>query len=167
MTVDAFLQAIAAGDAERARKLQGPGLAAASLHAAAALGDEDAVRRHLSDGAPVDAKAGDPPGDPLLWLCYSPFGDEATARVLLDAGADPNTRDGGPYNLPALYAVTGHRSAPGIARLLLDAGAAPTWCARASPPASRAPLHAAGLGRVRARDVDRLRRRLRSRHPRA
>jgi ankyrin repeat protein len=126
VSVDAFLQAIAAGDMERARELADPDLAAASLHAAAALGDLDAVEHHLADGAQPDAMAGDPPATPLLWLCYSPFGDEATARALLDAGADPNTRDGGPYNLPALYAVTGHRNAPQLARLLLEAGADPT-----------------------------------------
>jgi ankyrin repeat protein len=128
VTVDAFLQAVAAGDAERAREIHAndPGIATASLHVAAALGDEDAVRRHLAAGAPIDAKAGDPPGDPLIWLCYSPFDDlEAAARALLDAGADPNTRDDGPYRLPALYAVTGHRHEPRLARLLLEAGADP------------------------------------------
>jgi ankyrin repeat protein len=125
MGVDAFLQAIATGDAEQARAETDPAMAAASLHAAAALGDLDAVQRHLAEGAPLDATAGDPPATPLMWLCYSPFADEATARVLLDAGADPNTRDGGPYNLPALFAVTGHRNAPQLARLLLEAGADP------------------------------------------
>ena len=128
VTVDAFLQAIAHGDTERASELlkDDPGLATESLHVAAALGDEQAVRRRLADGAQIEATAGDPPGTPLLWLCYSPFdGLEAAARALLDAGADPNTRDGGPYHLPALYAVTGHRHAPRIARMLLQAGASP------------------------------------------
>ena len=128
VTVDAFLRAVAHGDTERAREIHGanPDLAADSLHAAAALGDDEAVRRHLADGADTEARAGDPPGTPLLWLCYSPFdGLEAAARTLLDAGADPNTRDGGPYNLPALYAVTGHHHAPRIARMLLEAGASP------------------------------------------
>jgi ankyrin repeat protein len=128
VTVDAFLGAVAAGDAERARAVHAsdPDIAKTSLHAAAALGDEQQVRRHLADGADIDARAGDPPGTPLMWLCYSPFdGLEAAARALLDAGADPNTRDGGRYELPALYAVTGHHHAPRIARMLLDAGADP------------------------------------------
>jgi ankyrin repeat protein len=123
------------GDAARAEEVlrADPGLAAASLHVAAVLGREEEVRRHLAeDPARVAARAGDPPGDPLLWLCHSPFhavrgeGLEAAARALLEAGADPNTRDGGRYALPALYAVTGRYEAPRIARLLLDAGADPT-----------------------------------------
>jgi len=129
MSVDAFLAAVVAGDANRALELQ-PGLE--SLHVAAVLGDEREVRRHLAaDGSQLSVKAGNPPGDPLMWLCYSPFhgerddGLEGAARALLEAGADPNTRDGGPYALPALFAVTGHRHAPRIARLLLDAGADP------------------------------------------
>lgn len=129
MSVDAFLAAIAAGDAERALEIQED---LDSLHVAAALGDEAAVRRHLAaDGSQVTTRAGDPPADPLMWLCYSPFhgerddGLEGAARALLEAGADPNTRDDGPYRLPALFAVTGHRHAPRIARLLLDAGADP------------------------------------------
>ena len=100
MGIDAFLQAIAAGDAERARAETKPGIAAASLHAAAALGDLEAVRRRLVNGTQLAARAGDPPAAPLMWLCYSPFGDEAPARVLLAAGADPNTRDGGQYQPP-------------------------------------------------------------------
>jgi hypothetical protein len=89
MSADAFLQAAAAGDAARAEELlrADPGIAGASLHVAAAAGLEAEVRRHLArDGALVAARAGEPPGDPLLWLCYSPFlgerddGLEAAAR---------------------------------------------------------------------------------------
>ena len=117
VTVDSFLRAIAHGDTARASELlsDDPGLAAASLHVAAALGDDEAVRRHLAGGARVDASAGDPPGEPLLWLCYSPFHGErddelaAAARALLDAGADPNTRDGGPYKRSP---ASGHQSLP-------------------------------------------------------
>jgi ankyrin repeat protein len=134
-SVDAFLRAAAAGDAERAEEIvaREPGLTAASVHVAAVLGLESEVRRLLAeDRSRVALHAGDPPGDPLVWLCYSPFhgrrddGLEGAARALIDAGADPNARDGGRYRLPALYAVTGHHHAPRIARLLLEAGAEPT-----------------------------------------
>jgi ankyrin repeat protein len=130
---DAFLDAVAAGDAARASEVvrAEPGLTA-SLHVAAVLGLEDEVRRLLAeDSGEVAVRRGRPPGDPLLWLCHSPFHGERSeglagaARALLEAGADPNTRDGGEYGLPALYAVTGLRSAPRVARLLLEAGADP------------------------------------------
>jgi ankyrin repeat protein len=73
-------------------------------------------------------------GDPLHWLCFSPFHGEsperdeglfASAQSLLDAGADANTRSGR-HGVPALYGVTGYNNAPRIARLLLEAGADPT-----------------------------------------
>src|SRR5688572_28380174 len=135
--VDAFLGAVLAGDAGRAREVlrAEPAIAESSLHVAAVLGLEGEVRRQLGDDPGLIAvKAGKPPGDALLWLCYSPFhgesadrdaGLEGSARALLAAGADANTVDG-QYGIAALYAVTGHRNVPRIARLLLDAGANPT-----------------------------------------
>jgi len=134
--VNAFLEATAAGDAAGALEVlrSEPSIPAESLHVAAVLGLEAEVRRQLSeDGSQVAVRAGDPPGDPLLWLCHSPFhgterddGLAAAARVLLDAGANPNARDAGKYALPALYGVTGRRNVPRIAELLLKAGADPT-----------------------------------------
>jgi len=135
--VAAFLAAVVASDAAGAKRVLAaqPRIASESLHVAAVLGlADDAKRLIAEDGSRVAARAGDPAGDPLLFLCYSPFHGEsaernaallATARVLLDAGADPNTRDGH-YGVPALYAVTGVRSVVPIARALLDAGANPT-----------------------------------------
>jgi ankyrin repeat protein len=136
--VTAFLAAVHEGDVGRARTVlsAAPELPSTSLHVAAVLGLEAEARRLIArDPSQVHARVGAGAGDPLLWLCYSPFHGEsrerddglaATARVLLEAGADPNTRDGGRYGVPALYAVTGVHDAPRIARILLEAGANPT-----------------------------------------
>ncbi len=135
--VAAFLAAVEAQDAARARDVlrAQPRFAAESLHVAAVLGaTREAERLIAEDPSRVGQRAGEPPAEPLLWLCYSPFHGEsdardaglvATARVLLAAGADPNTRDAR-HGVPALYAVTGARSVLPIARLLLEAGANPT-----------------------------------------
>ncbi len=136
-SAEAFLAAAASGDSASATAVlrAHPDVAATSLHAAAVLGDEPAVRRLIAlDPRRVRVRAGDLAGEPLLWLCHSPYHGEspdrnaglrASARMLLDAGADPNARDGR-NGLPALYAVTGARNVPQIARLLLEAGAEAT-----------------------------------------
>jgi len=135
--VAAFLSAVNEQDASRANRVLGehPAIARESLHVAAVLGLVDEARRFIAeDPSSVNERAGSSNGDPLLYLCYSPFHNEsaerdarllATARMLLDAGADPNTMDSR-YRVPALYAVTGLRSVLPLARLLLDAGANPT-----------------------------------------
>ena len=135
--VDDFLSAVQEQNVERAREVLSvhPHIATTSLHVAATLGLDAAAARLIAENPGlVSERAGDPPADPLLFLCYSPFHSEsdvrdagllATARVLLAAGADPNTRDA-QYGVPVLYAVTGMRSVLPIARLLLDAGANPT-----------------------------------------
>jgi ankyrin repeat protein len=135
--VETFLAAVHERDAARASRLlrEDPRLVERSIHVAAAAGDVEAVRRQLAGNAAViRARAGNPSGDALLYVCYSPFHGEsgerddkllATAKLLLAAGADPNTTDGR-YNVPALFAVTGARSVLPMARLLLDAGAKPT-----------------------------------------
>lgn len=135
--VRAFLAAVQEQDREGATRVlrAQPRIAQESLHVAAVLGlVDDAQRLIAEDASRVTARDGEPFGDPLLYLCYSPFHGEseerdaallATTRLLLDAGADPNTRDGR-HGVPALYAVTGVRSVLPIARLLLDAGANPT-----------------------------------------
>lgn len=135
--VTAFLAAVQAGDATGAMEAvrARPEIETASVHVAAVLGRESDVRRLVStDTSAVASPAGDPPSEPLLWLCYSPFHGEsperdaglaASAKGLLETGADPNTRDP-QHGIPALYAVTGHRSVPRIARILLEAGANPT-----------------------------------------
>jgi hypothetical protein len=75
-----------------------PELVGASVWAAAAAADADAVRRHLTrDPRLARSRGGPHRWEPLLYLCYSrvPLGrgrDEvlAAARMLLDAGADPD-----------------------------------------------------------------------------
>ena len=135
--VNAFLAAVLNRDAAAALDVvrSEPRIATTSLHVAAVLGNDSEVRRlSAQDAAQINLKLGPGSGEPLLWLCYSPFFGESpardeglfnAARALLEAGADPNTRDGH-YGVPALYAVTGVNNAPRVARLLLDAGAEPT-----------------------------------------
>jgi ankyrin repeat protein len=135
--VDAFLAAVAEQDRGRALQVlkTEPRIAEESLHVAAVLGQRRTVRdRLVRDPSSVGERAGKPPAEPLLWLCYSPFHGEsaerdrgllACARALLAAGANPNTTDGR-YGVPALYAVVGPRWVPEIARVLLTAGANPT-----------------------------------------
>ena len=74
-----------------------PGLAHASIHAAAAVGDAAALRAMIEDApASVNAMGGPLNWAPLLYACYSRLeatGDRSTiecARVLLAHGADPN-----------------------------------------------------------------------------
>jgi len=135
--VAAFLRAVNEQDAQRAKRVlrEHPAIARESLHVAAALGRVDEARRLIAENpSRVNERAGPSGGQPLLYVCYSPFhGDSAerdagllaSARLLLDAGADPNTTDTR-YRVPALHAVTGARSVLPIAQLLLDAGANPT-----------------------------------------
>src|SRR5581483_8592934 len=135
--IDAFLAAVQNQDAGAAKQIldDHPRVARESLHVAAALGRVADVSR-LAAAHPelVRARAGNPPADPLLYLCYSPFHGESperdtglleSARALLAAGADPNTRDAR-YGVPALFAVTGMRRILPLAKLLLAAGANPT-----------------------------------------
>jgi ankyrin repeat protein len=129
----------------RALLADNPGLASATIHTAAAVGDVAAARR-LLEGDPRLARleGGPHQWEPLLYLAYSRVDSDEpghspveVARLLLDAGADP---DAG-YLWESVYpftALTGafgdgetgrntppHRSALDLARLLLDAGADP------------------------------------------
>jgi len=134
--VNAFLAATMDEDVAHALDIvhKSPSVVTTSLHVAAVLGRDDVVRRLVrEEPRQITLRAGPVSGEPLLWLCNSPFHGETTqrddglaaaARELLAAGADPNTRDE-QYGLPALYAVTGLRNVPRIARMLLDAGADP------------------------------------------
>ena len=91
------------GTLERADALLAshPALAGSSIHAAAILGDADAVRRHLAqDPGQAAAKGGSRLWDALTHLCFSRYlrldpsrsaGFVEAATALLDAGASAST----------------------------------------------------------------------------
>lgn len=133
----------ASGTLERAEVIRAthPDLASGSIHAAAILGDDVAVRRFLAlDPAQARSKAGPRDWDALTHLCFSRYLrlDQArserfvrAAAALLDAGADPNTgwtelrHTPAPVSESALYGAAGVAHHAGLTRLLLDRGADP------------------------------------------
>ncbi len=117
-----------------------PALSSASIHTAAATGDEAAARAFLARDRTAAIRTGGPfDWPPLLYLAYSRFGGDAlpVARLLLDHGADPDTGYlwAGTYPFTALTGAFGggedrgnqppHPQGLAIARLLLEAGADP------------------------------------------
>jgi ankyrin repeat protein len=118
-----------------------PGIAEASVHAAAAAGDVDALRAHLDRDPAGISHAGTPRAwVPLLALCYSRVRQAdalACLDLLLERGADPDAHvmlDGCKFT--ALTGVIGegevgpfeqppHERARAMAERLLDAGADP------------------------------------------
>jgi ankyrin repeat protein len=118
-----------------------PDLAARSIHAAAILGDELAVRRFVEyDPGSATAAGGPRRWDPLTHLCFSRYlrldrarshGFVRTAAVLLDAGANANTgwyeaqHQPRPVFETALYGAAGVAHHPELTRLLLERGADP------------------------------------------
>jgi ankyrin repeat protein len=116
-----------------------PDLANSSIHAAAILGDDAAVRRYLAlDAGNATAKAAPYGGDALVYLCLSKYllldrarseGFVRAATALLDAGADPNTGFQSTGEYPdfetALYGAAAFAHHPELTRLLLERGADP------------------------------------------
>lgn len=116
-----------------------PEIAQTSIHVAAILGDDAAVRRFIAADPRNAAKKEAPyDGDALVYLCLSkylrldktrsaPFLRAATA--LLDAGADPNTGftakdEYGDFET-ALYGAAAVAQHAELTRLLLERGADP------------------------------------------
>jgi ankyrin repeat protein len=138
----AFLEAATwHGTLERAEALLAarPELASGSIHAAAVLGDDAAVRRFLAqDPRSVTATAAPYGGDALNYLGLSKYlrldpqrsdGFLRAATALLDAGADPNTgfwtTGEHPERETALYGAAGVAHHAALTRLLLERGADP------------------------------------------
>ena len=116
-----------------------PEIARNSIHVAAILGDDAAVRRFITDD-PRNATKKEAPydGDALAYLCLSKYlrldkmRSDAfirAATALLDAGADPNTgfwsKDEYHEWETALYGAAGVAHHAGLTRLLLARGADP------------------------------------------
>ncbi len=120
-----------------------PHVATASIHTAAILANEAAVRNFLTRDATSAATTGGPYGwDALTHLCFSRYLriDKArsaafvrTARALLDAGADANTGwyemidypNPRPIKESAIYGAAGVAQNEELTRLLLERGADP------------------------------------------
>jgi ankyrin repeat protein len=126
-------------DAAEAILAAHPEIARNSVHVAAILGDDDAVRRFIS-ADPRNATRKEAPydGDALVYLCLSKYlrldktRSDAfirSATALLDAGADPNTgfwsKDEHREFETALYGAAGVAHHAELTRLLLDRGADP------------------------------------------
>ncbi len=110
-----------------------------SIHVAAILGDDEAVRRFLTlDPANATKKEAPYSGDALIYLCLSKYlrldparsaGFLRAAAALLDAGADPNTgfwsKNEHREFETALYGAAGVAHHAELTRLLLERGADP------------------------------------------
>jgi len=141
-TVAAFIEAaIWHGTLEAAEAILAayPEIAHSSIHVAAILGDDAAVR-HLSAADPRNVTKKEAPydGDALVYLCLSKYlrldktRSEAfmrAATALLDAGADPNSgfwsKDEYHEWETALYGAAGVAHHAELTRLLLERGADP------------------------------------------
>jgi len=126
-------------DAAEAILAAHPEIAQSSIHVAAILGDDEAVRRLLADDPQNATKKEEPyGGDALVYLCLSKYlrldparsgGFLRAATALLDAGADPNTgfwsKDEHREFETALYGAAGVAHHADLTRLLLARGADP------------------------------------------
>ncbi len=136
-------QGHASGTLELANKLlrEHPDIATASIHVAAILGDDPAVRQFLAaEPSCATAKGGPRSWDALTHLCFSRYlrldaarsaGFVKAARALLDAGASPNTGWHEMHHQPkpewesVLYGAAGIARHEALTRLLVERGAEP------------------------------------------
>ena len=142
--LNAFLNAAFRKDSTKAADAilaEHPEIASTSIHVAAALGDDETVRRLIARDSSLATRKGGPNGhDPLTCLCFSTYlahdrartdGFVRAATALLDAGADPNGGYFDPNHRPSpmlesvLYGAAGVAHHPELTQLLLDRGADP------------------------------------------
>jgi ankyrin repeat protein len=126
-------------DAAEAILAAHPEIARTSIHVAAILGDDAAVRRFIAaDPRNVTKKEAPYDGDALVYLCLSKYlrldktRSDAIVRAataLLDAGADPNTgfwsKDEHREFETALYGAAGVAHHADLTHLLLERGGDP------------------------------------------
>ena len=128
-------------DGAEAIRAAHPEVARSSIHAAAVVGDDEAVREFLAgDPAQATATGGPYEWDPLTYLCFSrylrldPARSDAFVRAataLLDAGASPNSgwfeeeHQPHPEWESVLYGAAGVAHHAPLTRLLLERGADP------------------------------------------
>ena len=130
--VEALLEAILTGDADRARTMASadPGLVdrleppdRAALVAAAEHGSLASVRLMLELGFPVQARRQATDDDGATALHAASFAGSAdTVALLLDHGADPSARDTLWHSQPLGWALVGSGEAP-------DSAPSPDWVA--------------------------------------
>lgn len=131
------------GDLVRAEAIlaANPSVATESIYAAAALGDDETVRRFVeADSSRATARGGPRNWDALSYLCFSKFlrldksrseGFVRAAAALLDAGASANTGwlEGGHQPSAVfesvMYGAAGVAQNPALTRLLLERGGDP------------------------------------------
>jgi len=139
--VDGSLHVEGTLDRARAILAETPAIGSASIHAAATLGNDAAVRQFLQvDPANAAVKGGPYGWDALTHLCFSRFlrldkdrsdGFVSAAGMLLDAGADPNTgffsgeHEPQPVFESVLYGAAGVAHHARLTQLLLERGADP------------------------------------------
>ena len=112
-----------------------PEVTESSIHAAAIVGNDGAVRRFLAVDACNATIRGGPLGwDPLTYLCFSRYlrldatrsdGFLRSAAALLDSGASANTGWEAPEWESAIYGAAGVARHPELTCLLLERGADP------------------------------------------
>jgi ankyrin repeat protein len=132
------VQALYAGDAERAQRLADEG-AALDLFAAASLGRLDDVRARLADGGPEAVHQRTADGFTALHGAAF-FAQPAAARVLLDAGADVGAVADNAMRVQPLHSAAVRRGSE-VPALLLDAGADPDARQQAGFTALHAAAH--------------------------
>ena len=115
--------AVPAGKEETAdllRKHGGISGAEDSIHLAAMLGNIEAVKQHLADGADVDAK--DEDGETSLQRAAK-FGHKEIAELLISNGADVNAKSEGYESTPLHHAAWAGYAHKEVTELLIAKGA--------------------------------------------